>query len=211
MSRAIALLTIGDGRDDLLAATLDSLAHALDREPGDVLGAFTCHVHVDDRRHRLGFCGAIAEGWRRLRELDGWEYVLHVEEDWRFTRALNLDAMGYLLECQPDLVQIALRRNPVAPAELAAGGVVELWPEQYADRALGELRWLEHVLFFTTNPSLYRRDLLGYTWPSSAPGGCEAQFGERLKADGWRFAYWGERSDPPWVEHTGTIRTGRGY
>lgn len=219
MTPRVALLTIGDGRDDLLAQTLQSWYEATglpqDRSPNPPL---VHHVHVDDRSHRLGFSGAIEEGWDRLRHLADFEYVWHLEEDWTFNRPVDLAALALLLDVQPHLAQVALRRQAWAPAELEAGGLVELWPDLYEDRALSvidpgggmvDLAWLEHDLCFTTNPCLYRRSMIDATWPS--PPGSEARMTERLRDLGYRFALWGDREDEPWVHHTGRQRTGTGY
>lgn len=207
----VALLTIGDGRDDLLAQTMASLAENVGTD-------WAHHVHVDDRSHRLGFSGAIEEGWERLRHLDGFDYVWHLEEDFTFNRPIPLDALALLLDVQPQLAQIALLRQPWAPAEIEAGGLVALWPDLYADRSLTvwdvdqritHLAWLEHDVCFTTNPSLYRRDLIARHWPG--PPGSEARMTLILRAEGWRFALWGDRDDGPAVHHTGTNRLGGGY
>lgn len=215
----VALLTISD-RPDLLEATLESLAAALDRDAGDLLGAFTGHVHVDDRDHRLGFAGAIREGWRRLRELSWAEvpaYVLHVEDDWRFDQRVPLARMAELLDWRPNVAQVALLRGPVNDTERAAGGLVEQWPREYrqgylADPFAGDLNplpYLEHGLYFTTNPSLYRMSLVNaHDWPTGA--GSERRFTERLLNAGYRFACLG--NGDPWVTHTGDDRReGKGY
>lgn len=212
----VALLTIGDGRDDLLADTRDSLAYALGRDPGDLLGAFAEHVHVDDRAHRLGFGGAIRQGWARLRDLGrSIDYVFHLEEDWRFDRAINLDHLAAALAANPPLAQMALRRHAVNAYEERAGGVVECWPDEYEERRalVPPGRWLaylEHGLYFTTNPSLYHRTLIERgDWPEGR--GSEAAYTQQLLARGRRFALWGSRAGGPWITHTGTIRTGGGY
>lgn len=213
----IALLTIGDGRDRLLQETIGSLETYVQPRPD-----FACYIHVDDRAHELGFGGAIQEGWRRLRErADAFDYVFHLEEDWRFDRPLDLAAMTDLLDAYPALAQVALRRGAVNAAERAAGGVVEMWPREYLEKSLFpggsneagsiEYPWLEHGLYFTTNPCLYRRDLIeAFDWPDGP--GSEAAFTHHLRSYGYGFALWGARRDGPWITHTGTDRrTGMGY
>jgi hypothetical protein len=213
----VALLTIGDGRDECLRDTLASFA-------AHVTGfALVEHVHVDDRDHRLGFGGAIREGWRRLRELDGFDYIWHLEEDFTTLRPIDLGALALILELQPEVVQVALRREPVNDPERRAGGVVEMWPDAYADRCLPRafawgdpyglrpyrLAWLEHELYFTTNPSLYRRELIDdHDW-LDVPGS-ERAMTMRLLTAGARFALWGDRDDAPLARHTGE-RQGKGY
>lgn len=209
----IALLILGDGRDALRTATLESLKAAVDPFH------FATVVSVDDRRHDLGFCGAIQHGWERLRidigPAHAFDYVLHVEEDWRFDRPIDLAAMAHLLDHSVSIAQVALRRNAVAPSEIKAGGLVELWPDEYLDKCLDgderalEYPWLDHGLYFTTNPSLYRASLLDRAWPNGP--GCEEAFSRALIADGFRFAMWGSRRGGPWITHTGKTRTGTGY
>lgn len=207
----VLLLVIGDGRDDLRAQTLDSFtANALGHE---IAGT----VEVDDRHHLLGFCGAIRFGWERIRALKlDFEYVFHLEEDWRFDRAFNLSAMTSLLDLHFEIKQVALRRGK-EPAEHAAP--VDAWPESFHDRGFttlaprehggGDHPYLLHRSFFTTNPSVYRRELVEeYDWPAAPK--CEGAFTEMLLADGASFAYWGDRDDEPWITHTGQ-RTGHGY
>lgn len=217
MTPRVALLVIGDGRDALREQALDSFA----RHAG---GAYVSPiVQIDDRHHRLGFCGAIQAGWRELAErhaAEPFDYVFHLEEDWLLLRDVALDAMSDLLDAYPALAQVALRRGAENDAERAAGGLIGLWPDEYLDKTLytgreaeghrEAIAWLEHGLFFTTNPSLYPARLVEHGWPS-APR-CEEVFGEGLKHLGYRFAYLGTRLDEPWIAHTGSgQRQGKGY
>ncbi len=238
----IALLVLTDGRLDCLAATMTSIAHHL-------YGPITRWVMHDDsgdpvlqdrlgktlRREdpawelvctpaRAGFGGAIQSAWRHLRDDPKIRFVAHFEDDFVLTRPVNLAAMATVLTARPHLAQMALRRQAWNPTERAAGGVVECDPEAYADMddAHGN-QWLEHRLWWTTNPSLYRRDLTLVGWPDGHAS--EGQFSHRLLAAGmhlpardrWippadvRFGYWGAREDGPWVEHIGTARAGTGY
>jgi hypothetical protein len=165
-------------------------------------------VHHTDRR---GFAGAVQSAWDHI--ADGPEtHVFHLEDDFTFNRHVDLDVMARILDRHPHLVQLALRRQPVNDLERSAGGIVEMWPDQYFEVAEnGQHHWLEHRLFFTTNPSLYPRSL------TSAPGWpqvdrSERAFTDRLLANtGLRFGFWGKRSDRPWVHHIGDHRVGVGY
>ena len=112
----------------------------------------------------------------------------------------------------------SLRRQAWNAAETAAGGVVELAPESFVDRHEGEWSWLEHRLFWTTNPSLFRRDLLAGGWAEDPVS--EGRYTHRLLGEGlpWgvtsadvRFGYWGSRRSTPAVTHTGLERVGYGY
>lgn len=175
---------------------------------------------------KQGFGGTISRAWRFLsHNLDhGPEFVFHLEDDFTFDRDVEVAAMIHLLETRPYLAQVALRRQAWSPTERHAGGVVELHPDAYIEGGIdtwndpawpGErpergVHWLEHRLFFTTNPSVYRRSLCARGWPDGPQS--EGQFSADLFSDpDTRCAYWGRRSDPPWVEHIGRQRVGGGY
>lgn len=220
----ITLLVMTDGRRDCLDRTLASAADRL-------LGQITRRVIHDDsgdpahldwlRRTypafevithpagRRGFAGAIQRAWAFLLR-DEAPFVFHLEDDFVFERTVDLQEMAVLLAERPHLAQIALRRQPWNEAEIAAGGVVETDPDAYVDCTNGVVDWLEHRKFFTTNPSLYRRDLMKRGWPSGAQS--EGIFSLDLFDDpAVRCAYWGRRTDAPWVTHIGHERTGTGY
>ena len=214
----VAVLILGDGRDAIRRQTVRSfLEHARGYHLADV-------VEVDDRDHTLGFCGAIQYGWRALIERErwrrscggdgGWEYVFHLEEDWLFNRSFDVREMVQVLD-GGTVVQCALKRGPVNEVERNAGGLVEQWPDEYetcGHVAAGDgidASWLEHRLFWTTNPCLYRMSLLSlYEWPDGPA--CERAFTDVCLEDGWRFAFLGAHGDKPWITHNGA-RTGTGY
>lgn len=211
MKPRVALLVVSDGRGLKCGAVESFHANARRFELATI-------IEVADDAHTLGFCGAIREGWARLRALVGevdFGYVFHLEEDFTFNQSFDLGAMCNLLDAHPDLAQVALRRGPHGPIEEAAGGFVEMWPDSYTERVTYEGReqkpraYLHHRVNFTTNPSVYRRSLIeGFEWPE-APR-CEEAFSATLIAEGYSFAYWGARSDAPWVTHAGP-RIGHGY
>jgi hypothetical protein len=197
----VCLFVVGDGRDELQRQTLLSFrAQSSGYDLAEV-------VTVDDRHHLLGFCGAIRYGWQRIRESKAaFDYVFHLEEDWLFDRPFNVGCMADLLWLCPGVAQVALRRGK-EPGEHAAP--TDAWPEHFRDQQSDGSPYLLHRQFFTTNPSLYRRELVEkYQWPEAPM--CEGSFTETLKADGAMFAYWGSRLDEPWITHTGQ-RTGHGY
>lgn len=192
---SVALLVISDGRglrDAAMESWFDNARHY----------ELVSTIEVDDSHHVMGFCGAVRYAWERVRkDPRQFEYVFHLEEDWRFDREFSIESMARVLEVEPMIAQVALRRG----AEPGEGwGVLAEFPDEFTDR--GE--WLEHELFFTTNPCLYRRSLADYEWPRGP--GCEGVFGQMLSEMRWSFAYWGDRYDVPWITHTGQ-RTGHGY
>jgi hypothetical protein len=227
MSDRVALAVFTDGRTDLLRSTLASLdarvtmpdggcwrlmlddsgdydiGRALDAEHGE---RFTI-LHSPFRR---GFGGTIRNAWRVLAERLDCEFVLHLEDDFTFQRDVDVREMIRVLRARPTLVQLALRRQAWNAAEVAAGGVIEQHPGDYADCSLDGLRWLEHRRFFTTNPSIYRRELCALGWPGGRQS--EGRFAHALLADPLvRFGFFGARDDDPWVLHKGAERAGTGY
>jgi hypothetical protein len=224
MSPRIALLVITDGRRTCLQRTLDAFdestapGHIADRvvvndcaegpaftDWVDTLG-FDLHVRPEPRRR--GYAGAINAGWVAVRSLQP-EFIFHLEDDFIATRYLDLRAMA-TITADRSLAQMALRRQPWNEVEAAAGGVVEVHPEAYVDCSDGQHGWLEHRMFFTTNPSLYPIAMTDSPWPDKAAS--EGHFSHRIFEDpSVRCAYWGTRYDPPWVIHIGAERIGTGY
>lgn len=221
---SIALLVITDGRRDCIQQTISSAYqmlegpithHLIYNDSGDPAYEFwlrhmyakTFKIHNSSRRR--GFGGAIQAAWRILGRLP-IQYVFHLEDDFTFRRPVLLDRMVQVLSDNPYLVQLALRRQPWNFLEAEAGGVVELHPDAYTEMSAGDSIWLEHRLFFTTNPSLYRVELCDKTWP--AAGQSEGRFTHELLADPEiQFGYWGSRDSGEWVHHIGSTRAGERY
>lgn len=167
---------------------------------------------------RRGFAAAIATGWGAIATYPGIEWVCHVEDDFEFTDRFDIPAMIRLLSAYPYLAQVSLLRQAVNETEVAAGGLVESRPGQFVNHTDLErdLRWMEQVSYFTTNPSIYPRSLLDVGWPQEPQS--EGLFTQRLLAGGFadvvgadvRFGVWGHTTDPPRVTHIG-VRQGTGY
>lgn len=160
-------------------------------------------------RRKRGFHGAIQAGWDWLLSEHDVDYIFHLEDDFIFNESIQCDAMIEVLGVGDRLAQVALKRQPVNELEFAAGGLVEMWPDLYKEVRHGDLVWTEHDLFFTTNPSVYTAHLATLGWPQVS--GSEAKFSNRLRDDGYKFAYWGGKFDPPKVTHIGDVRVGTGY
>lgn len=222
----ITLIVLTDGRLDCLQVTLASC----DRMIG--LDQFSQRVIINDSADtdyqrtliglygdqfdikppatsKRGFGGAIRAAWSAI-DADA-DYVFHLEDDFQILRRPPLGAMALALDHYPHIQQFALRRQPWNDHEKAAGGIVEQWPDKYTDITWNGHQWLEHNLFFTTNPSLYRRSLIDFGWPNGK--GSEGEFTRRIQAADphYRFAFWGPRTDDPWVTHIGDHRIGTGY
>lgn len=219
----IAVLVITDGRP-YLAETIESaranLVGPVTRwimydDTGDsdhraqLAETFPAFEHIN-AGPRQGFGGAIRASWRHLATLDE-PFVFHLEQDFTFNQPVPLSGMAQVLDNNPHLVQLALRRQPWNDEEIAAGGIVEQHPEDFTEVAddFGRV-WLEHRRFFTTNPSLYRRDLVRRPWPRGSQS--EGRFTHMLLASPKvRFGYWGAMDSGEWVTHTGHERVGVGY
>lgn len=225
------LLVMTDGRAEYLIRTLASL-------DAMVSGAFSRRVIHDDSGDRAywawlrgeyptydlvatparsGFGGAYRSAWTYLSSTPE-EWAFTTEDDFVFTRPVDLAAMVDVLTNRAHLVQMALRRQAWNSDEIAAGGVVERHPGAYAAHWDEQGRqWLQHRLFWTTNPSLYRMDLCRLGWPEGDRS--EGVFTQRLLTEGApgvpapavRFGYWGSRNSGVWVEHIGEERVGSGY
>jgi hypothetical protein len=196
----VCQLRIGDGRDDVHEQSAASLEEMLPRPDRAVV--------VDDRDHELGFAGAIAEGWRQVRE-SGCDFVFAVEMDFLFNAPVPIDRMIAVLKRKPYLAQLALKRQPVNEQEREAGGIVEMWPELYRQVTDSGDVFSEHRINWTTNPAVYSTNWCAQEWPQ-VPGS-ERVWSDRLLEDpDLRFAYWGAKFDPPMVEHIG-VRVGHGY
>ena len=197
----VCALLIGDGRTEIHERSHASLTENLPR--------FDAAVVIDDSDHSLGFAGVIAEGWRQVLET-GAEWVFHAELDFTYRQPVPLEAMVGVLREQKHLAQMALLRQPWNDAEKAAGGVIQVRPDEYEQRVVGGTIWTEHRVCFTTNPSVYSTNLCRHGWPQVEHS--EGVFTHRLLEDpNVRFAFWGGKNDEPLVDHIGVERVGVGY
>lgn len=221
---SVVLLVITDGRRDCITQTIPSAL-------ANLHGPISRQVIYDDSGNpyhrdwlaetfpdfeqinggpRQGFGGAIQAAWRFLAPTDE-TYCLHLEDDFTFNRPVDLTDMALVLDHHPDLVQLALRRQPWGPEEEAAGGFIAMHREDFTEREWRGHRWLSHRRFFTTNPSLYRTDLIRQEpWPDGDRS--EGIFTHRLLTDPRvTFGYWGGFDSGEAVHHIGRERVGSGY
>lgn len=159
-----------------------------------------------------GFCAATRAAWRAA-TLPGEDYVFWLEHDFAFLRPVDLSDAAGLLDADPTLAQVSLLRGPENPAERRAGGVVEAQvragKQVLVRRDFGaDFNWLDHEAYFTTNPSLMRREFMADNpWPDDGEQ-CEGKYGLALRERGYHFGILGDGE--PWIEHTGR-RDGFGY
>jgi hypothetical protein len=164
---------------------------------------------VTSHPRREGFCRTVAHAWT-LAGVVGPEWIFWLEDDFELERAVELPELAHVLDHEARVAQMALYRNPVSDEEVAAGGYVPMRPGAYEPRGAGGVRWLEHTVCWTTNPSLFRASFArAYAWPRDHPE-CEGRFGFHLRElrPETTFGIWG--AGEPWVRHFG-VRSGTGY
>lgn len=157
---------------------------------------------------RAGYAGAMASAWEAAARTE-LPLVFWLEEDF-VLEDVPLEGMAELLEARPELAQVVLRRQPWYPRERRAGGLLEVFPGSFVDVDV-PVPHVEHEVFFSVNPTLFRAELLARPWPGVK--GSEKVFGDELLRDQphRRFAFWDSSSSPPAVEHIGEERAGHGY
>jgi hypothetical protein len=213
------LLCLTTGERETLAETLASAQENLDGPIGrrllcvDGASKERCaelqreHPHWDVVRMpgRRGYTRAVCEA-REHAIGSGQPWVFWLEDDFTFTEPVDIAQMQAVMEANPQLAQLALKRQAWYPHEVEAGGVIEAKPEAFTQRG----GYVEHADYWTMNPMLVRRAFLAANrWPQSP--GSERRFGERVLANGTRAGILGAIEDPPRVIHTGAERAGRGY
>lgn len=219
----ITLCVFTDGRDhiyDMIPSALEHLHGPITRKIiyddsgnpenrsrlADTFPDFVIAHHLDGRQ---GFGGAIRFMWRYFAAEESNPWIWHAEDDFLYDRDVNLEAVIETMNVRPELVQMALRRQPWNAQERAAGGIVESNPAAFYDQQVNS-PYLAHRQFFTTNPCLYRTALCSLGWPEDPHS--EGKFGARLLEDpNTKFGFWGDRASRPWVEHVGKERAGVGY
>lgn len=229
----ICLAVLTDGRDALLERTLDSIDRMVG--PSALIEQRLMFDDTGDMAHqaqlaltypafdvigngrRNGFGGAVREFRAEIRARSISPFVLWCEDDFEVRKAVDLSEICGLLTLRRPLVQMALTRQPWSNDEKAVGTILSP-PEDFEQHATADgVRWVEHRRWWTTNLSVFRRELLDVDWPEG--GQSEGRFTHRLLADGFadvpgqrvRFGYWGRVGDSPWTEHVGHQRAGIGY
>lgn len=162
---------------------------------------------------RLGFCEATAALWQ-LAGLPGADWIFWLEDDFVFTEAIDLEQIAAVMDAEPSLTQMALYRDAVSDEERENGGYLRIPGRPYEPQETNGRYWLEHDLYWTTNPSLFRREIAASNpWPLVDE--CEGHFAFMLKdraltngSSGPKFGVWG--AGHPQVRHVG-VRSGHGY
>ena len=199
-SLRVALVIVTDGREDYLARSTASAKKNLPEVDHTIV--------VDDTAHKLGFAGAVNAGWVRALETDA-DFIFWLEEDFIFNEPVNLEAMAELA-ADPHIAQVCLKRQAWNAEEIAAGGIVELNPDDFKEGTHNGHTYTAHRRFFSTNPSIYRRDIAERGWPQEDRS--EGKFSIELFKDPHVVStFWGGKFDAPKVHHIGDERAGHGY
>jgi hypothetical protein len=177
-------------------------------------GPLDCRVAHIAGEH--GYWQAMRLVWSMARhQLDyfGADAVFFLEDDFVIREDVDLTCLARVLDEQPHLTQIALKRQAWFGNEHHHGGLIPALEAQgqiFSEVTDGRHWWIEHRATFTGNPCLIPRRTFAVDWPEGAWS--ESRFGQLLFADpAARGAYWGHRSDPPRVEHIGHERVGTEY
>lgn len=210
----IALVVITDGRIDYLRQTIASAAANLPEiglrilidDSGDpdhaeaLADEWPWWYRVSNPRRR-GFGQTVRVAWESALSLKP-DHIFHLEEDFTFNGPVDIDALIGTLDENPQLSQVALKRQPVNDQERAAGGFMETWP---ADKAWQKDGFVEHWVNFTTNPCLIPADAAARA--CARPGALtEPAVTHTLLGAGYSFGYAGGLTDAPAVTHIGEQR-----
>lgn len=204
---SVALVVVTDGRRQYLQEMLRSASRYLnypfahlrivDDSGADQQVVWPDGFEVVRHPERRGLAAAVQSAWSGLPpEID---CVFHAEDDFVFVEEVDVDAMAVTLKEHGRLAQLVLKRQPWSPPEVAAGGIIEMNPDEYRQRD----GWVEHTRIFSLNPCLIPREVVDLGWPA----GNEAEMTARLVTAGWSFGFWGRREDTPRVLHIGVQRS----
>lgn len=212
----IVVVCLTNGRRDTLAKTLHSAGLMLRGPVGRcVVVADRCRPDVPAgwelaRVSGGGYTKAVTAALD-VAVGSGQPWVFWLEDDFVFNEPVDLAAMQTTMLANPHVAQLTLLRQPWYPEELAAGGVIETYPE-WEDRFAQRAGWIEHRAYWSNNPMLTRRSFLAaHRWPQKP--GSERRFSEALFADepATTVGIVGHIGDVPRVTHIGTDRAGTGY
>jgi hypothetical protein len=156
----------------------------------------------------VGYTASMRLMWKYLAERAKGAWVFSVEDDFLYSRDVDLQQLQGTMEEQPNLRQLALLREAYYPRELEVGGVIQSLKTPTILRNHRANPYVEHRDHWTANPSLFRRSLTKTAWPIGDSS--ERRFGDLLLRDPQAaFAYWG--SGEPWISHIGATRAGSSY
>ena len=203
----IALVHIDDGRPEYLFPTIEAVEAEVDYrflidDSGDPEYARGlekrfpefCQVHHERRR---GLAATVLSAWSEALRYP-FDYLLHWEGDFLPVGEIPIAEMISLLEQNPHLAQVVLKRQAWRPEEIEAGGFIELYQDWHTQRQ----GYVEQQLVFSLNPCLIPRHIVELLAPGE--GNPEVYFTQALVGMGYSFAILGEMKDDPRVIHIGS-------
>jgi hypothetical protein len=147
---------------------------------------------------RNGGAAAIQAGWHMTQYSHPEpDYVFHLEEDFTFNTTIPMAQMVGMLDADPWLAQVHLRRQPWGTE--GPQGYIGDNPAAY-EQTDG---LLIHKEWFSLGPGLYPLRITFGGWPE---GGHEHHFAERIFAEGYHCGIYGTAEDEPRVTHIGDRR-----
>lgn len=218
----VGLVMITNGRRDCISKTIPSIAEHIGADFAEKLicddsgdpsyvrwlrQTFPDFVVYD--HPRIGHGPAVAYALRRAAAMDV-DWVFFSEDDYEFTRPVELKALAEQMIAHPTVTQMVLRRQAWFPAEVEAGGMIERFdPALFTERSHNGSTWIEHRQFYSLNPHLTRRSFIAsHPWPRQPNS--EHIFSRILFRHPVSAGIWGSKADAPWAIHFGE-RVGVGY
>jgi hypothetical protein len=214
---SIALVLRCDGRRQYIEQSIASLSHidcdftyrfivddSGDKEYADWLDAtfptFECIHHPE----RQGMSGGVRTAFATVVR-SGVDYAFATEDDMQIVSDVSLSPMIELLESQPHLCQIGLKRLG-NEQEMAGGGWVEIQPPLYAEHHAGDLTWIDTDWLFFFSPSLIPRRIMEFALANVSVF-LETEIMDALRPQGYRSSFIGGMYDPPLCRHVGYARS----
>jgi hypothetical protein len=177
----------------------------IDMELAGLVEPFGFYV-AGPQRH-LGYTQNMQQMWRYLGKRARGSHIFQAEDDFLYTRPVDLGAMLGVLEQHPDVAQITLLREAFYEREFEKGTILG-WPlAEFTSSGNNGTSMLTHRLFWSQNPSLFRKSITDTAWPLEDSS--ERIFGNILTKKGKRFALWGDGE--PYLRHIGSVRAGESY
>ena len=210
----VAFVAITDGRKEYLKETLASANRCFTH-------GFRVRIMVDDsgdhcygewlRQNypsfriishdtRKGLAAAVRTAWTTALAT-GADYVWHAEDDMVYTAHVDLDGMMAVLDADPNLAQLSLKRQPVNAEEEQAGGFIQLHTNDFYQCS----GCIEHQTLFTFNPCLVPRHAIRHALAGNDL--LERGVTDTLLADGFCFGIYGRIEYAPVVQHIGHTRS----
>jgi hypothetical protein len=155
-------------------------------------------IHHPTRR---GLAGALRSAWTMALRTDA-QYIMHWESDFVALDKIPIRKMVRVLQENPRVAQVSLKRQAVNEVEAAVGGYMQCAPEQYTEHG----DYVSHRTIFTFNPSIIPRAVAELCLAD--PGdGLERGFTDTLLDRGYSFGIYGTINDAPRVNHIGEHRS----